>query len=118
MATTLITNTINPIPVRDDIVGSNKHMNQVWEFWFRKLYNIVLNQSTIKSVGTFNYTLDGNRIFFNYAGTGGVIIDLPFPVLYKTNLSVFSINAGDKKITIPNLPTGTILNEWFFVDVN
>lgn len=115
----VITNTINPIPVRDDIIdGDNKHMNQVWELWFRKVYNILLNQSTQKAIDGFNYTLDGNRLFFNYSGAGDVEISLPFPILYKTNLTKFTVNKGDKKIYIPTLDSGTILNEWFFVDVN
>lgn len=115
----IITNTINPIPVRDDIIdGDSQHLNQVWELWFRKVYNILLNQSSQKTITGFNYTLDGNRLFFNYSGSGDIEISLPFPILYKTNLSKFTVNKGDTKIYIPILDPGTILNEWFFLDVN
>lgn len=131
MATSVKTNILNPIPVRDPIVGmSDKDLNQPWELWFRKLFDIVSGMSTVKkgtnvSNGTissdvqgFNFTIDGNRLFFNYNGPGNVIVTLPFPILYSVNYQLFSINAGDMSITIPFLPTGTILNEWFFINVN
>jgi hypothetical protein len=131
MATSIKTNTLNPIPVRDSIVGmSDKDLNQPWELWFRKLFDVVSGMSTVKTgsnttnngtssnnVQGFNYTIDGNRYFFNYNGSGNVSISLPFPVLYSVNYTDFSITAGDTKITIPPLTAGTILNEWFFLNV-
>ena len=124
-------NKINPIPVRDDIVSlsSNKHMNQPWELWFRKVYNILddigntklgqyttSNSTSATPISGFNYTVDGNRFFFNYSGVGDVSIDLPFPVKYDVVYKYFSITKGTTKLYIPLMTSSTIINEWFFLD--
>lgn len=131
MQNTKITNKLSPAPIRDDIVGSGvKSLNQTWELWFRKIYDIVSGLSTVTQgsvydissisatpVPGFNYCLDGNRYFFNYKGTGDVEIVLPFPILYDVQYSWGAFNAGQKRIQLPNFGSTVILNEWFFVTV-
>ena len=118
-------NKITPIPSRESIVGIDpKSLNQVWEMWFRKLYDVVSRISIINKgyqnvdneridIEGFNYTLDGNRFFFNYNGPGDVTINLPFPALFSTSI----ITAGANKLYIPST-NGTILNDWFFLDIH
>lgn len=129
---TKVTNKISPIPVRDDIVGAGvKSLNQTWELWFRKLYDIVSGMSTVQQgkvydvssisatpVDGFNYCIDGNRYFFNYKGNGDVEVVLPFPILYDVNYSWGSFLAGQKRIQFPDFGQTVILNEWFFLNIN
>lgn len=126
------TNKITPIPMRDDIVGlGTKTLNQPWELWFRKLYDVVVGMSNISSgtnnntdagkysnVSGFNYCLDGNRYFFNYKGTGNVEIILPFPIMFDISYSWGSFSAGQKRIQLPTFENETILNEWFFLSIS
>ena len=122
------TNIIEPTPARSEIIGMEpKQLNHIWELWFRKVYDVV-SKISIQSPGTFNttptsaipvsgfnYTIDGNRYFFNYNGPGNVKITLQYPASYTTNFSIGSISAGSKELYIPI--TNKIINEWFFIDV-
>lgn len=126
------TNKINPIPTKDDIIGlDKKSVNQPWELWFRKLYDVVLGisnvyQGTVYDISStsatpvegFNYCLDGNRYFFNYKGTGDVEVVLPFPILYDVEYSWGSFKKGQRRIQFPVYEGGITINEWFFLDLD
>jgi hypothetical protein len=116
---------LQPAPLTTNITNDNR-LTTPWEIWFRNISQNLTDSTKYNSNDNIDWTLNGNILFVNYSGIGGLTFNLPKPSAINQILSYhYLLDTGayyctfldilkdDSKIIIPEKNmiklTGTIL---------